>query len=212
MAVPRLLSDLPLAPCRAPLVPATATCGLSLPCAPLGRADWQRLVQAQLATRIPGLSDSDRVRLSEAILDEAGLAELEPLFVLAVIEVESGYDPDARSDRGARGLMQLRPSTLRGEVARSGLRGDDPDDPALNVRAGVRYLRRLLDTFDSRDLALMAYNAGPARIGGHLKTGGVPERFRAYPRRVRDEERRLRRALSIEPPAALAANDAPPAN
>jgi soluble lytic murein transglycosylase-like protein len=145
------------------------------------------------------------VRLTAAILEEAELAGLDPLFVLAVIEVESGYDPAALSGRGAQGLMQLRPATLRGEAARSGLVGDDPNDPVFNVMAGVRYYHRLLRTFKSHDLALMAYNAGPNRISGYLRAGEVPERFHVYPRRVHSEFERLRRKLALEPWAVAAA-------
>jgi soluble lytic murein transglycosylase-like protein len=63
-----------------------------------------------------------------------------------------------------------------------------------NVRAGVRYLRRLVDAFGDLDVALMAYNAGPNRIGGHLRRGGIPERYFSYPRKVSRELDRLRAA------------------
>lgn len=204
MAVPRPLAEGPYVPPALPLLDGTSSCGVSVACPPPGREGWQRLVEGRLATRIPGLAERDRVRLADAILDEAQEAELDPLFVLAVIEVESGYDLEARSHRGASGLMQLRPATLRGEAERSGLEGDDPYDPILNVRAGVRYYRRMLDTFRNPDLALMAYNAGPARIGGYLKQGQVPERFHEYPRHVRAEVKRLRKSLGGEPRAAVA--------
>ncbi len=207
LAVPRPLAELPLSPPEDAVVPYQLSCGVALACPRPEPAGWQRLVHAQLASRVPGLSERDRVRLAAAILDEAGRAGLDPLFVLAVIEVESGYDPGALSQRGARGLMQLRPSTLRGEALRSRLAGDDPGDPVLNVKAGVRYYRRLLRTFKSQDLALMAYNAGPNRISAYLRSGGVPDRFRTYPRRVRSELGRLRRALAVEPAAAVAARN-----
>jgi soluble lytic murein transglycosylase-like protein len=157
------------------------------------------LVRNHLASRIPGLSEDDRARLAATIVAEAELAGLDPLFVLALIEVESGYDPGALSVRGAQGLMQLRPSTLRREAVRFGLPGSDPVDPVLNVVAGVRYYRRLLEIFKRNDLALMAYNAGPNRISGYLRAGAIPERFRAYPRRVNTELRRLRKTLAREP-------------
>lgn len=171
---------------------------------PPGREGWFRLVRAQLSSRIPGLAERDRLRLTMAILEEADAAGLDPLLVLAVIEVESAFDPGARSFRGAMGLMQLRPSTLRSELQRARLTDGDPRDPVVNVRGGIRYYRRLLRIFKSQDAALMAYNAGPKRISGYLKKGHVPERFRDYPRRVRAEVRRLRRGLSLGSPAAAA--------
>ncbi|HET9593983.1 MAG TPA: lytic transglycosylase domain-containing protein, partial [Anaeromyxobacteraceae bacterium] len=135
-------------------------------------------------------------RVAHAIVAEAGLAELDPLLVLAVIGVESRFDPRAVSSAGAVGLMQLREPTMRREVERSGLRSADPRDPVANVQAGVRYLRRLVDAFGDLDLALMAYNAGPSRIRAHLRQGQVPKRLHHYPRKVKDELERLRRALS----------------
>jgi soluble lytic murein transglycosylase-like protein len=154
---------------------------------------------------MPGLPESDRTRLAEVIYEEAKAASLDPLFVLAVIAVESRFDHVAESDAGARGLMQLRPSTLRREAVRSKLPGDDPDDPILNVRAGVRYFGRLVRAFGSTDLALMAYNAGPNRILRYMEEGDLPDRFQAYPRRIRRELGRLKRdrAPTAEPLARL---------
>jgi soluble lytic murein transglycosylase-like protein len=91
--------------------------------------------------------------------------------------------------------MQLREPTLRGELRRHGLDGDH-GDPLINVRAGVRYLRRLMDAFPGEDMALMAYNAGPNRILGYLRAGEIPDRFHVYPRRVKAVLRRLRREVS----------------
>ena len=71
-------------------------------------------------------------------------------------------DPGAVSDAGARGLLQLMPETAR-ELGVSG------DDPSANVLAGARYLRQLLDRYGDVELALAAYNVGPAAIdrAGH---------------------------------------------
>lgn len=175
------------------------------------RAGWGRFAESQLRARAAGLDAFERSRLAEVILEEAERARLDPVLVLAIIEVESGWDLAAESNRGARGLMQLRPATLRHEAARSGLYGDGPDDPALNVRAGVRYYRRLLDAFRREETALMAYNAGPARIRGYLRSGEVPDRFRAYPRRVKAEAARLRRALGVPGGPAVALRGPMPA-
>jgi soluble lytic murein transglycosylase-like protein len=96
--------------------------------------------------------------------------------------------------------MQLREATMRAEAERSRLSSSDPFDPVASVQAGVRYLRRLVSAFGDTDLALMAYNAGPKRILGHLRQGEVPERFRAYPRKVRNHMARLGHA---RPPDAV---------
>ena len=85
-------------------------------------------------------------------------------LLVATAYEESQMDPGALSPAGARGLLQLMPSTARA------LRLDG-DDPAANVLAGARYLRLLLDRFGSVELALSAYNAGPAAVE---RAGGAP--------------------------------------
>ena len=86
----------------------------------------------------------------------------------AVIATESGFDAHAVSAKGALGLMQLMPATAeRFGVAAAGSRTlvQQLHDPAVNVPAGARYLRHLLDLFDGRlDLALAAYNAGEGAV------------------------------------------------
>jgi soluble lytic murein transglycosylase-like protein len=78
-------------------------------------------------------------------------------LVRAVVQVESGYNAYARSPKGALGLMQLMPATIQ----QFGVR--NPFNPMENNRAGVSYLRQLLDRYSNDEaLALAAYNAGPA--------------------------------------------------
>jgi hypothetical protein len=97
-------------------------------------------------------------------------------LVHAVVEVESNYQPRARSRKGARGLMQLMPATVRQYAVRNAF------DPKSNLDAGVRHLKSLLNHFDLA-LALAAYNAGEAVVRAH---GGVPpyRETRDYVRRV----------------------------
>ncbi len=173
------------------------------PCEP-GPAGFVDRVDAQLEARIPALEPGERRLLARTIVAESEGARIDPLLVLALLEVESSFDPAALSGRGAHGLMQLREPTLRRELERHGISVDDPLDPVANVRAGVRYLRRLLDAFGHEEVALMAYNAGPNRILGYLREGEIPQRFHTYPRRVRTELRRLRRAMDSAPAPALA--------
>jgi len=166
-------------------------------------------IREHVVRRMRGVPEVESRRVSEVILDAAAWARLDPVLIVAIIEVESAFDLSARSNRDARGLMQVRPATLWREAERAGLTGDDPYEPGLNVRAGALYFRRLVDAFGMNDVALMAYNAGPNRILGHLRAGGIPERYFEYPRRVRAAEARLRALLAAEPPARLAARDSP---
>jgi soluble lytic murein transglycosylase-like protein len=88
-----------------------------------------------------------------------------PLSLLvATAYEESHMNPNAHSGAGATGLLQLMPATAR-ELRLDG------DDPATNVLAGARYLRQMMDRFDSLDLALAAYNAGPSAVE---QAGGAP--------------------------------------
>ncbi|MGH8799957.1 MAG: lytic transglycosylase domain-containing protein, partial [Casimicrobiaceae bacterium] len=107
-------------------------------------------------------------RLLPLIERYARLQGLDPALVRAVVTVESGFDPAAVSSKGALGLMQLLPET----AARYGV-VDDPKrstaqkllDPAINLRAGTRYLHDLIVQFgDDISLALAAYNAGAQAV------------------------------------------------
>jgi hypothetical protein len=101
-----------------------------------------------------------------------------PLLVRALIQVESGYRPTARSARGAMGLMQLMPSTAKEYNV------SNPFDPKANIEAGIKHLKTLIDKFGGRvELALAAYNAGPAAVE---KFTGVPpyRETRDYVRRI----------------------------
>ncbi len=155
-------------------------------------------VYEEVERRSARLAPADPTRLARVILEESLATALDPLLVLAVIRVESAFDPRAVSPAGAKGLMQLMPPTMREQVLLSRLGAGDPLDPITNVRAGVRYLARLMGKFEDVELALMAYNAGPNRIRRHLRAGGVPERFLAYPRAV------LRNLERLSPPSAEA--------
>lgn len=105
---------------------------------------------------------------------------LDPELVLAVVSVESAFQPDAVSPKGARGLMQLMPATAQE------LGVDNAFDPAQNLEGGSRHLRELVERYDG-DLrkALAAYNAG---VGAVHRYGGVPPypETRDYVKKVLD--------------------------
>ena len=95
-------------------------------------------------------------------------AAIPPAMLYAVAKVESNLHPDAESEAGARGLLQLMPATAKALDL-------NVDEPQSNVLAGARYLRQMLDRFSSSDLALAAYNAGPTAVenAGGAPTGAV---------------------------------------
>lgn len=88
----------------------------------------------------------------------------------AVIHVESGGNPLARSSKGAMGLMQLMPATWGALSMQHGL-GRDPFDPRANVLAGAAFLRAMVDRYGDLPSALAAYNAGPGRVDAWRRTG-----------------------------------------
>jgi soluble lytic murein transglycosylase-like protein len=90
--------------------------------------------------------------------------EIDARIVKAVIQVESAFQPRARSSKGAMGLMQLMPKTARQYQARN------PYDPASNIEAGTKHLKQLLNEFEL-PLALAAYNAGETAV---RRFGGIP--------------------------------------
>lgn len=189
------------------IAPAEAelpTCRLGRACPDPGPDGWTARIEVLLETRAPDMPEPVRRRVARAVVEESRAAQLDPLLTAAIIDVESGYDAGARSWAGARGLMQVLPSTMAREAARSGIAAGDPHDPVVNVRLGIRYFRRLVDTFARHDWALMAYNAGPNRMGAFLMTGRIPTWLKAYPARVFAEQRRLRQSFGVEPAPALA--------
>ncbi len=111
------------------------------------------------------LSFLDDTLWQEAINKASLKYALSPEFIAAVIKVESDFNVNAVSSKGAEGLMQIMPST------QDYLNLHDPFNPELNIMAGSAYLREQLDKFGSEELALAAYNAGPANV---MKYKGIP--------------------------------------
>jgi peptidoglycan DL-endopeptidase CwlO len=103
-------------------------------------------------------------RYRDAFEAAAGDTDLPLALLVSVARVESKFDPSAHSSAGAIGLLQVMPPTA------AALRLD-PNRPDTNVLAGARYLKLMLRRFESADLALAAYNAGPTAVE---RSGGAP--------------------------------------
>ncbi|MEN6644110.1 MAG: lytic transglycosylase domain-containing protein [Armatimonadia bacterium] len=116
-------------------------------------------------------------RFDDLIRTTAAKYGVDPDLIHAVVQAESGYDPDCRSGAGAQGLMQLMPGTARS------LGVSNAFDPSQNLDGGVRYLRQQIQRFGEIDLALAAYNAGPGAVQAH---DGIPpyRETQAYVKRV----------------------------
>lgn len=129
--------------------------------------------------------------ISSTILEESRRHSLDPMLVLAVINVESRFQSKAVSTEGARGLMQIRPIVAHALLEELGSRDQgikgsrenlfDPstlrpfnlDDPVLNIKLGVFYLRSLKEDFRDLKLALTAYNWGPTAVKNRLQEDEV---------------------------------------
>jgi soluble lytic murein transglycosylase-like protein len=134
------------------------------------------IVPDEVLEEIPtGSGQVDFERLVAAAAQRHGL---DPALVMAVVGVESGFEPQAVSPKGAQGLMQLMPGTA------SEMGVLDPYDPAANLDGGSRYLSSLVARYEG-DLtkALAAYNAGTGAVARHR---GVPPyaETRSYVRKV----------------------------
>lgn len=138
----------------------------------LRQADFKTYCRAPQRLKNP-LAPKNRRRYEQCkpyITKYAMKTGMDPLLVAALAFVESGFNPRARSPRGAVGVMQLSPGLTRGR----GFSSDELQDPETNIRLGVNYLAHIRDNWlDDPDIdaddrmcfALAAYNAGPRWLG-----------------------------------------------
>ncbi|MCP4372663.1 MAG: lytic transglycosylase domain-containing protein [Deltaproteobacteria bacterium] len=127
----------------------------------------ENLLQAKPDQVFPIISRNSAERLFQPIVVKAANRHnVDPAMVMAIIMAESSYNPKAISKKGAKGLMQLMPTTAKS------LGVKDSFNPEHNINAGVRYFKKLLNQFDGDvELALAAYNAGSRKVREHR---GIP--------------------------------------
>ncbi len=139
----------------------------------------------------------DYVPFINKYADENGL---DPLLVASVINVESGFNPKAKSQMDARGLMQILPDTGKWIAERMSIEYEEENlfDPEYNIRLGTHYLDYLIDHFGDLDLAIAAYNGGIGNVQKWLEDRSVStdgenlhnipfEETNAYVRKVKDD-------------------------
>lgn len=149
-----------------------------------------------LKERKPGVSE-DRIKaIASSVYEESKRYDMDYRLVLAVMKVESNFKNEAISRDGARGLMQIRPSSARAIARESGVDVKGAKclhEPEKNIKIGVSYLSKLRDMFDNIVSALHAYNAGPAKV--RKADSGEGAKTTAFTRKVMGEYRRLAEVL-----------------
>ena len=135
----------------------------------------------------PDITEAEAWEISEVILEESSGYGLDPMLVLAVIDVESKFQYGAVSPAGARGIMQILPYVAKSLVQKIGLhqlshsksfRPEFLDDPVLNIKLGVCYLHDLKKSFRNLTHALTAYNMGPTETKNRLENDiEIPEEY-----------------------------------
>ena len=141
-------------------------------CQPVISASLQKKLLPAKPDQIPPVIswNSAEHLFQPIVLKAANRYNVDPAMVMAIIMAESSYNPKAISKKGAKGLMQLMPTTARS------LGVKDSFNPEHNINAGVRYFKKLLNQFDGDvELALAAYNAGSRKVREYR---GIPP-FRA---------------------------------
>jgi soluble lytic murein transglycosylase-like protein len=127
-----------------------------------------------------GLDEKNDVRIPEWILIESKKYGYDPLFLTALIITESSFYNWAKSNRGARGLMQLKPATAVVLASETSLKWKGTRtlfDPEKNIALGAYYLSKMVSRFGDLTLALEAYNYGPTRLSKYLRKGHQPKLY-----------------------------------
>lgn len=113
------------------------------------------------------LDNVTRIELAEAIYEESVRYNQDPKFILALIAIESSFQNQSISEKGAKGLMQLMPYVAESLAQELGIEWNgDPTlfNPSLNIRMGIHYLSQLILDFDDVRVAMAAYNYGPTYV------------------------------------------------
>ncbi|MDX8403973.1 MAG: transglycosylase SLT domain-containing protein [Mariprofundaceae bacterium] len=140
-------------------------------------SDWQwhdHVIQAAFkAGETDALERRFPIAFEQVVASTSQESGLSQSLIWSIIRQESAFNTQAISRVGAKGLMQLRPSTAREVARRHKLSKGAPDlfDPAINIRLGALYLSRLLQRFNhNHAIAAAAYNAGPRRVSRWLES------------------------------------------
>jgi soluble lytic murein transglycosylase len=133
---------------------------------------------------LPASYKSNSRQIAQAIIDQAFKNNMDPVFVMAVIQTESSFIPSKIGGVGEIGLMQIRPETAKWIVEKMSLNVKDMNlrDPLVNIQIGTAYLAYLRERFDDHArLYVSAYNMGPSNVKELRRKSQWPKE---YPARV----------------------------
>ena len=175
----------------------------------IGESDQARAVKEYHTAKIRSALKLQRAKMSPAamvvlarsIMEATDKYALDPMLVLAIIQVESRFDHKAVSSQGAQGLMQIQPPVVTALVEEGRIPPFERKtnlnliDPLVNVKVGASYLAHLKEMFGDLKVALTAYNSGPTWVSKRLAAG---ERLPlAYASKVLTTQRALENRLAL---------------
>jgi soluble lytic murein transglycosylase len=113
------------------------------------------------------IEDRTARMIARVVYEESARYGVDYRLVLALMKIESNFQDDAVSSKGARGLLQVKPSVAKFIAQDAGIRWDGHrtlDEPDSNIKIGIHFFSQLIRDFRNIDLALKAYNMGPTRV------------------------------------------------
>lgn len=161
-------------------------------CLPHGKNLYQRpdpMMETFLFLKQKLKIKSERlIYTTKTLLEESKKEDIDYRLVLALMKVESDFNPHAVSEHGARGLLQVKPSLASQIVKDLEVEWSGPkilNEPEKNIKIGIHVLSSLIEEFKDLKLALTAYNMGPTRLKNLLKYRNISESL--FSKKVLDE-------------------------
>jgi soluble lytic murein transglycosylase len=162
-------------------------CFISVSVQPTSRAQRERVKKEDITSQIisyvkdenESLNDSELKTIAEIVFNESSKKKVDYRLVLAIIKIESNFRQDAVSRKGARGLLQVKPSLAKYIAQDVGVnwRGDTTlDEPEENIKIGVHFFSQLIEDFENINLALHAYHVGPTKMRAIVTGKKIPEK------------------------------------
>lgn len=152
------------------------------------REEAVNLVMGHIRGQNVDLEDEELQTIAEMVYDESMQYNVDYRLVLAIMKIESNFRYDAISHKGARGLLQVKPSTAKYIAPDAGVKWKGAktlDEPEKNIKIGVHLFSSLIENFQNINMALHAYHVGPTRLKRILAEKKRPQR--RYLSRVLDE-------------------------